>query len=1195
MIGSSFAKRYRIDAELGRGGMGVVYRAHDTLLQRDVVVKVLGKAGDSALNTEARERLLNEARAAARLNHAHIVSVYDAGEVDDQPYIVMELVDGASLQEQRPATFEEIISTGKQICTALAHAHQHGIVHRDLKPGNVLIGKDGTVKLADFGLARSVASHLTEEGSIVGTILYLPPEQAMGKPIDGRADLYALGAMLYELTTGRLPFVGDSPVAVISQHLYAPVVPPSTFRPDLPAGLERIILRLLAKNPDDRYASANELLHRLSELEMESKPALPVFVPESDTTDTVLLLEKLVRGRLVGRQAELEQLRDLWKHARNGNNLLVLISGEPGVGKTRLAHEVIVYARLGGAAIWQGGCYEYEAATPYLPIVEALRAWVREQNTEALRLQLGALAPELAKLAPEIESRIGRLAPNPSLPASEERLRLFDHVTRFIHQLAGERGLLFFLDDLHWVDQGTLALLHYLLRNLRGVPMMILAAYREVELDRNHPLADALVEWNRERLAMRLPLGRLSRRDVSELLASLFGIESVSDEFMDAIYSETEGNPFFVEEVVKSLIQQGQIYRQDGRWQRHEMEHLTIPQSVKEAIGRRLGRLSKACMEVLHTAAVLGRRFPFRELVFASQGDEEELLDAIDEAVMAQLLQAEPRETFTFTHDKIREVLYEELNPIRRRRLHKRVAEGLERLLAEPASRSGLEAEVQDLAYHFIEGDELEKGLDYSVQAAEKACRLYAHEEALCYYEQAVDCAESLEREDMLVSLYRAIGQVYVASGEAAPAVENFKRALEFSTLPEQRAELAVHIGETYMIVGDERGMDFLRGALDELDSATQTDLLARAIASIGRFHHYHGEWEQVIEYLQRALQLAEPLGQADTLTWIYGYLSGAYQQMGKLEESLVWARRCIELGERLDYPLAIALGYEFLAEDATWVANWRQTLEYGRQEVEIAEKIGSRGRLGWAQASMALAYHRLGEIEQALASAETAISLAEYTSDKRLEVLVRTRRAVMYSDLEDDLAAQADIDFSMAYAQESEQIQLISWCYNTLGDVYARCGEWQKLLEVTGQFEAQIGGKRYDWRVPAAIGLGDIQELEKLVAEARRLDGPVDMAAARAFRAQLWGRAYAALQQWEQAEQRLDEAISIMETMESPLDLGFVLFARARLWLSMQRRQEGCQELERARRLFADCGAVRYVHNIEQVLQTEACSKQED
>ncbi len=318
--GSVLANRYRLEAELGRGGMGVVYRAWDTLLDRPVAVKVLSHSG---LGVDARARLLREARAAARLNHPHIVSIHDAGEAGDAAFIVMELVEGESLFDRRPGSFGEVIAIARDVCAALEHAHAHGIVHRDLKPENVLIGRDGSAKLMDFGLARLAASRQSSEGALVGTVFYLAPEQALGQDVDGRADLYALGVMLYELVTGRLPFTGDDPLVVLSQHVHAPVAPPHTHRADVPPALEAIILRLLAKNPADRFASARDLAAALADVADGRAPRLP---PTPRHNLPIQLTS------FVGREREIDEVRRLLATSR-----LVTLTGAGGCGKSRLA------------------------------------------------------------------------------------------------------------------------------------------------------------------------------------------------------------------------------------------------------------------------------------------------------------------------------------------------------------------------------------------------------------------------------------------------------------------------------------------------------------------------------------------------------------------------------------------------------------------------------------------------------------------------------------------------------------------------------------------------------------------------------------------------------------------------------------------------------------------------------------------
>jgi len=973
--GAALKNRYQIEAVLGRGAMGVVYRARDTELDREVAIKVLPFAG---LDHESRARLQHEARAAAALNHPHIVSVYDAGEEAGAPFIVMELVAGASLRGAGPLSLAEVAAIGRQLCEALEHAHAHDVVHRDLKPENVLLarGPDGPVaKLADLGVAVTGHTRITTEGAIVGTAAYLAPEQALGREVDGRSDLYALGVVLYELVTGRLPFTGDDALVVISQHLHAPVTPPRAFRADLPPALEAIILRLLAKDPAQRFPSARAAAEALAGLALDGAAPLAA-APE---TSRVALLEQLVRGRLVGRVAELHQLRELWRLAQQGRRHVALISGEPGAGKTRLAHEVVVFARLNGAAVLQGGCYEYEAASPYLPFVEALRRWVHEQSTETLRARAGPMAAELVKLAPELEARLGRIAPSPPLGASEERLRLFDHVARLLQGLAGDHGLLLFIDDLHWADAGSLALLHYLMRNLERERLLVLATYREVELDRAHPLAAALVEWERERLITRVRLERFQLEETAALLASLFGQDTVSPEFAAVVHGETEGNPFFIEEVVKSLIEQGQIYRAGSGWDRKEVRELTIPQSVKAAIGRRLDRLSPGCAEALHTAAAIGKVFAFGELAASSAAGEDALLDALDEACGAQLLQPRAAETFAFTHDKIREVLLEELNPIRRRRLHQRIGEGLETL------GPGAQRQAERLAFHFNQSGDLARAFRYGMEAARQAEQLFALDEALELYARARECAEALERPADLFAAERGMAGVHSRRGAITEAVLHFARARDLAPSAAERAAVKAALGELYARTGDPRGLEALNEALVELDPVKQADELALAMAMVARYHHHRGQHVQAAEMLEKARVIAEPGGNPETLTFIYTYLAGAFQHLARYDESDRWARLAIALGERAREPLAIAIGNEFLAENAANRGDLSDSLVYAQRDREIGLKIGSLDRVAWSDMPAGFSLRARGDLDAAEAAARECIELCEKFGETRL------------------------------------------------------------------------------------------------------------------------------------------------------------------------------------------------------------------
>jgi tetratricopeptide (TPR) repeat protein/predicted Ser/Thr protein kinase len=1188
MLGTTLANRYRLDQELGRGGMGVVYRAHDTLLDRPVAVKILSSPG---LETEWRDRLLREAQAAAKLNHSNVVLVYDAGETRPNgaekavPFIVMELVEGQALRHLPAPDLAETLRLARQISAALSHAHSQGIVHRDLKPENVVVTPSQTVKLMDFGLARIAdAPRLTAEGTIMGTYSYLAPELIQGQPASPQSDLYAFGVMLYEMTAHRPPFDGENLMAVLSQHLYAPVVPPSTYNVEIPPVLDALVVRLLSKQPEERPKSAAEvqnILEQLVENQWTATGMLRMDANLLQAQEATPLLGRIARGRLVGRQSEINQLRDLWLRSQQGNAHLILVSGEPGIGKTRLARELIAYAQLRGAVVLEGGCYEYEAATPYLPFVEALRKWVSGQSTEGLRRLLGSTAAELARLVPEIAARLGPLPENSPLPPNEERLRLFDNLARFLQTLAAERGLLFFLDDLHWADQGTLSLLHYLLRRLRQERLLILSAYREIELGRVHPLAASLVEWNRERLATRQPLGRLSADDTGILLATLFGEDTISVEFTDAIYRETEGNPFFVEEVVKSLVEQGGIYRVDSRWERKAIDELAIPQSVKEAIGRRLDRLSHSCLDALHTAAALGKLFSFSELAAVATLNEDQLLDALEEAGAAQLIRAERGETFIFTHDKIREVLYEELISIRRRRLHQRIGEGLEKLYQ--AGKSGLlDEHAQDLAHHFSHSGDLPKTLDYSLRAAYRARAIGAWDEALGYYQRALECAESLELPEKLAEIYRYIGRIYSLRGPIPRAIEYFERTLALATDPLVRLRAKLDIGLTYVYVGDERGLAYLEEVEREADPVTQTSDLARAITWIGRFYHTRGRHQEALACYERGRQLVETVDAPWASADLYAFLAGVYQHMLRYSESNGWARQAIELGEKRNLLTSIAIGNEYLAENGFSTGHFQDAIRYAAEDYRIGAQTGALIRMGWSQYAAAYAHFGLGDLAEAAQTAARSLDMADSSGEKRLEILAVSLLSSIEMLRGNQAEAEALLQRALPLAEESDQVYMRCVAHSSYAYFYILQGDWPAAARFADSSMAIAEGTEHlvaklfygAYHAEAHWGAGNLEKAAQIAADTLALAQFAQASHPEAITRRVQGQIWTAQQRWAEAEEAFAAAIAIHQASEAKLELAWDYYYRGALYHATGRLEASRMDVGRALPLLAQCGA---------------------
>jgi tetratricopeptide (TPR) repeat protein len=957
-IGMLFSGRYRLDAELGQGGMGVVYRAHDTLLERDVALKVLNKAG---LGSEGRARLLHEAQAAAQLHHPNVVAVYDAGEAEGLPFIVMELVGGHSLAEQPPQSLDELLAIADQVCAALDHAHAHNIVHRDLKPENIIVTPEGQAKLTDFGLARSVASRLTAEGTLVGTVFYLAPESAMGAPLDGRADLYALGVLLYEFAAGRLPFTADEPVAVISQHLYAPVVPPSTYNAAIPPALDALIVRLMAKRPDERPASAAEVRQALRAV---AAGAVSAAGPDLSP------LDRLVRGRLVGREREFAEAKSWWLHAvAGGEERVLLISGEAGVGKTPLVRGIKALAEVTRARVLESECYS-EGSAAYAPIAQLIR--------DALILPRADLPPpilaDLLALAPDLRAHHPDITANPSLDPQAERQRLFESVVALCTALAGSEPLLLVVEDIQWADAGSLFLLRHLARRSRAgrLPILLILTYREAELDQTCCLQDVLLDLNRERLAMRIKLARYDREQTRALLEVMFQ-QDVPARFVEAIYRETEGNMFFVEEVCRALVEEGKIYREAGRWHLPAgVAEVQIPQSVRLAIQARVAKLPETAQEVLRLAAILGREFDFATLHRASEMGEEALIAALEAAEAAQLIEEVQRagqELFVFAHALTQAALRESVAGLRRRRLHRRAAAAIEALRPD---------DFAALAYHYEQAGDAALALGYYQRAGDRALAVYANQEAIRFYRAALDLGgQDAGRAGLLAGL----GESLFRESQFAEAVQNWREAIalyqpmgDLDTV----ARLYARAARATWHAGDAPGSLVLaREALALMPADSETPGMATLLHETGRAYFFNGQPDEALPLCQQALALAERLGlvevQADTLA-----------TLGLLPNQTNEARRAallqaVELAEAAGLLYTAARAHVNLGGR---LVDWGE-LAAGREHFQRARELGHRVGLAFWEYSMLDSVADVSSLLGDLAAAEETIPLMQELGEK--------------------------------------------------------------------------------------------------------------------------------------------------------------------------------------------------------------------
>jgi len=831
---------YRVLGILGGGGMGLVYKGEDLKLDRPVALKFLPE--EIAADPVVLQRFECEARTASSLNHSNICTIYEVEEHNSQPFIVMELLEGETLREliarvansdsERPRglPLTQLLNIAIQIAEGLNAAHLKGIIHRDIKPANIFVTSSGKVKILDFGLAkagtktmtepieetgeqdsRADASHatpieltLSRTGSPIGTAGYMSPEQVRGESLDQRSDLFSFGILLCEMLGGSNPFGRGS----ATETMAAILSDPPNLTGDLPQGLMILIRRILAKQLDQRYQSMTDVLADLERMEAEAT------APKEEPTASSI--------PLIGREREFEELKRAMTEAMAGRGAVVLIGGEPGVGKTHLSRAVLDEARRRGAFAGIGHCHEGEGAPPYIPLIEVLEQVVQMAPHASLRLGLADDAPEIAKLLPELHNIYPDLPPAIQLPPEQQRRFLFNAVRSWMQRSVNVTPAVVVYEDLHWADESTLLLIQHIAQTLPTMAMLIICTYRDVELDVTPPLARTLETLLRQKQATRIALRGLPVGGVEAMLGAMSG-QTPPPSLARVVFDETEGNPFFVEEVFRHLAEEGKLFDETGKWLPGlRVDQLHVPESVRLVLGRRLGRLGEDTRRVLTTAAVIGRSFSLRLLEELENKHSDAVLDGVEEAEKAHHVVAEPAgrdARYRFAHEIVRHTLSDSLSLPRRQRIHARVAEAIERVYA-----ASLEAQASALAHHLYQAGaaaDPEKTTTYLELAARQARDAAGHEEALAHLDKALSLWEgktSLRVGELLAQRAGALRSV----GRADEAVSSYQKAID---LYEAEGAVARAV-EIYM------DLIYVHGWTADIDAAEST--MERALRHLG-------------------------------------------------------------------------------------------------------------------------------------------------------------------------------------------------------------------------------------------------------------------------------------------------------------------------------------------------------------------------
>ncbi|MGH2517627.1 MAG: ATP-binding protein, partial [Ktedonobacterales bacterium] len=610
-------------------------------------------------------------------------------------------------------------------------------------------------------------------------------------------------------------------------------------------------------------------------------------------------LGALPSGPLVARDGEMSQALAAADMVMSGSGRLVLLTGEPGIGKTRLAQEMTLAVRNRGFLVATGRCYEPEQAVAYYPFLEAL-AIAAEAAPTAVRAALPQRWPDVLRLIPGGRpDAVGALAPERSVGGGqEEQQRLYWAVTGFVRALAEQRPVALLLDDLHWADSASLALLQHLARHTRASRVLLLGTYRDMEISRQHPLEGALRSLIREQLLERIPVRRLSLAGTAALVAATFGWSEAPPELAPLLHQRTDGNPFFTQEVLHALVERGDVFEQGGHWKRRALEEISVPESVRSAIGERAARLSPPAQEILHEASVLGQSFAFADLLSMSGHTEAELEPALEEATAAGLLRETAGDTYAFNHALTQQALAVEVPARRRRRLHRLAAEALERLPERDRQRR-----VAEISWHFLEADDAERALPYILRSGDAAEEVFAHSEAERHFTLALDLARELSDRERTALALEKRGAIQCILAHYDTALGSLDAALD-----------------TYRQLGDDEGMGRVTTLLGQVhsDRGTPTEgiermqpllagletsqvsprVLAAVHDALAQLLSMNGRYADQLASSEHAAGLARTAGDARVLARVQMRRGNALRMLGRMEEARVQLEEVIRLAE---------------------------------------------------------------------------------------------------------------------------------------------------------------------------------------------------------------------------------------------------------------------------------------------------------
>ncbi len=1102
MIGTNLGP-FRILSELGRGGMGTVLLAETAAPVEGVPpgVPVALKVFHSHLtgDAETERRFLQEAVLGARIESDHVVRTYGAGITEvagrgPTRWLAMEFVRGQNLREllREIGPFPEPLALllARQAAAALAAIHDAGIIHRDIKPENLLVTPDHRLKVMDLGVARiqEASLRLSRTGEFLGSLPYAAPEQLDGtKEVDGRADIYSLGVVLYEVLTGRNPFAAADPFASIRRHMEVVPDKPGMVNPQISHMLEELVMACLEKKREDRFPGARALLEALEQgaasrwwlgrRTISMRPAGP----------RVLRRMRLPRETAVfGRDRELETLKEAFQAASRGQGQVLALVGEPGIGKSRLMDEFAARLEAGSLPFQylHGSTPPEGPVRPLQPFTEALLDCLGPEDR--LEESLGKVLPGMAILVPAFASFL-RGSPPPAGAEPLTRDSMLTVAAGAFRTLAAETPTVLVVDDLHFADEETRRLFAYLARQAEDLRLLLVGTARP-----ERHLAEFLAGLEMLPGGKRVNLGRLGAKESVALLREYFGSEKTVEEIGLKVLEKADGNPFFIFEICRGLRERGALAPMpDGTMAaRMGVTEVDIPSSIRDLLMLRLSELDEDDMDVLHGAAVQGFEFDPEVVADALKAERLPVLKRLGSLERRHRLVRHLGYRYRFDHHLVREMIYEDLGPALREEYHRLVGEALRQRAAPP----------EVVAAHFFRSNRPRDGLGDLLPGIGRLLAAFQNEAgaALCRAGLAAlgEGGTDVEATRFDVVLHLATFLDRLGQREEQEKVLLGAKAVLDSLGGAERA-IRLFDSLSWMFANTGRFEEARQAAERALKTAHEAQDLrgeTRASKSLGMVAWSLGRLDDARSLYDRSLHLARQLGDRKEEADALNNLGTVAQNTGDHEGARAWNEQSLSIHREIGNRQGEARSLSNLGIVAYYLGRYDEARDFHDRALRIRREVGDRQGESNSLNNLGAVAHYLGRYDEARGYHEQSLQIKRQSGD-------RAGEASALNNLGNVAYAQGNL--AEAERMHSRAVEIRREIGDVRGQAYSvanlglilqdqgRLGEARRNHEEALSLNRVVGDRAGAAIAQNCLGAlatarGDFEEAERLLQESR-------------------------------------------------------------------------------------------------------------